>query len=605
MASQGKDREEIAMEEGGGGSTPGVSEVVANPFKGSGLLRSPLRRNSDPCVGTSCFTGSDSGSTRKRKKVENGVQEDATDCEYFWNELGVILKDLKEINRMTSVHPTTHTEIKVAVKKVQARALRLLTRGPREEPTQPKGSRVSEKAPVMSVSIGVQTLEADTVDEELRTCHIRNRIKDVRSSSEVAELVKEDWPMRVFENTKRVNQSILRKSKARAVVIGNNNQKDLTVLQQLEVQFPAIGRLNELKAGRVAVIFNADRVIMEEGEERANDLERMLIVGKVENPQDRIEVADVVGRIAREVAKQGHKEISVYVSEGLEPMTALKIVECFMAQNELKAELCNKAKQQRERIEGKVAAPPKSVYQVTVRGNTYADMLKSLKEHANPDDAGVIVQGASRTSDGNLRLRIKETREGGGVAFRQQIAEQVKLTAEVRSGRPGMAVIIRDLDETTTKEEIERSLKVNLKGGEAEARIGDIRFGLMGRGSVVVRLPRDSGKVLLGLGRIQVGWSSCRVSEPVGPQRCHNCLGTGHFAFNCGAPKAKGKRCYRCGSDDHLARECTSTEQCFICKVKGHFTNSMECPVYRKQVEESKASRSQAEKGDCRGQRLQ
>jgi Zinc knuckle len=557
-------------------STSEIPTAAGNPFGGLTLLRSPPRRNSEPSLAFGQGTA-----PRKRKIGESGLQE-STVMGYSQEEMEIIWKKVKELNQVVESHPTTSNSIKAAAKRLQGYVLGLYRRGPLTQVEQPRGSSNAQSQPE----------ETEAMKKDRKAKDIRERMQNAIQTGKLEELVKEEWPERVFEKTKRVKRSIATDSKVRAVFVGSDNQKDLATLKQLEAQFPAVGQLKELQPGKVATIVKMDTLTLDGEEESTNDCARLLVVGKVGDPQNLKDLAEVIGKAVSEMTKREHQEAAFHLPEGLEQMTALKVMECCLAQSDLRAEVCGKGKPRAGgKRDKKGANSGPSTLQVTVRGKTYAEMLKSLKENANPEEAGIVVQGAVKTTDGHLRLRIKETRTGGCGDFTRQIADKVQLTAEVSSGRPGVAVIIKDLDETTTMEEIHRALKENLSGKEAEAKVGAIRVGKTGDGSVIVRLPKNSAQALVAKNRIRVGWARCRVSEFVAPQRCFNCLGLDHVARNCKAPKASGKLCYKCGKEDHVAKDCQNAEECFTCKVPGHFTNSVRCPAYIKHMEESKASK--------------
>lgn len=98
----------------------------------------------------------------------------------------------------------------------------------------------------------------------------------------------------------------------------------------------------------------------------------------------------------------------------------------------------------------------------------------------------------------------------------------------------------------------------------------------------------EARRVLLNK-RITIGWYQCRIRERVEPDFCQRCQHFGHDSRNCRVQTAVARRCLRCGSNKHLARDCEEKEEfCLSCNASGHRANSMKRPVYRELVEKKR-----------------
>ncbi|KAK9721407.1 hypothetical protein QE152_g21555 [Popillia japonica] len=91
-----------------------------------------------------------------------------------------------------------------------------------------------------------------------------------------------------------------------------------------------------------------------------------------------------------------------------------------------------------------------------------------------------------------------------------------------------------------------------------------------------------------GTGKVNVGWSICRVFEYVRVLRCFRCGGFNHIAANCKSTIT----CILCASTDHATEDCKcSTFKCANCiDVKGiidldldinHSIYDLNCPAYK------------------------
>lgn len=105
----------------------------------------------------------------------------------------------------------------------------------------------------------------------------------------------------------------------------------------------------------------------------------------------------------------------------------------------------------------------------------------------------------------------------------------------------------------------------------------------------------NSFNSLLEAGKVNIGWSSCYVSEDLNIRRCYKCWGFNHTAAKC---RSEVNRCSKCGGD-HQFKECTSTSvKCAVCcdAVKNrnlqidtnHPASSSTCPSFLHMVDLAK-----------------
>lgn len=64
-----------------------------------------------------------------------------------------------------------------------------------------------------------------------------------------------------------------------------------------------------------------------------------------------------------------------------------------------------------------------------------------------------------------------------------------------------------------------------------------------------VQLSEADADHLLKIGKLLIGWISCRIRTRKEVKRYHKCLGYGQFARNCGPYRSK--IFWRCDSPDH------------------------------------------------------
>ena len=134
-------------------------------------------------------------------------------------------------------------------------------------------------------------------------------------------------------------------------------------------------------------------------------------------------------------------------------------------------------------------------------GQSYADILRDMKAQVNLTDAGLEVLSLRRTRKEEILLVLKK---GGDIpAFKKALDQAVGARADVRTLVTTKVVEIRDIDETTTREEVGAALSKALGREELEApcrlysRFGGVR-------AAVVQLAEADAKSLRQLSRIRL-----------------------------------------------------------------------------------------------------
>ncbi|XP_073831444.1 uncharacterized protein [Musca autumnalis] len=103
-------------------------------------------------------------------------------------------------------------------------------------------------------------------------------------------------------------------------------------------------------------------------------------------------------------------------------------------------------------------------------GHTYADVLKNLKENVKPEDADVIVRTIRKTRNGAIFLELAQG--GKTKQFSDAIKDTLKETAQETDSKPKAAIEIRDIDCTTTKEDVIVAILKNTGTNEEDMTIG-------------------------------------------------------------------------------------------------------------------------------------
>lgn len=439
--------------------------------------------------------------------------------------------------------------------------------------------------------------------EELEAEWIAKRLRKVTSLSEFTLLAKEKWPEAALTSTAIHSTAITADAEIRLALVSEKSANDIAIFNELVQQFPVPMELGSLGEGKTATLVSGGSLRLEGMEEKRPN-PRILVVGKISNeyaPEDVLELTNRMFQAVKAAERSGLtgpiREFAVHHSREADEDTLRKFYEYILFESGIKVKIC-RPNRLGTRAKGGHGASATII--VSSEERSFADMLKKMKSSVDLKNVGVEVLNLRKTEGGEARLHIRQIREGGKENFIRAIEQNTELNAKVRSLQKGKkAVILRNLDETTTKEEITQALHgLDI----TDAIVSQPKRGVNGKWSAVVKLSNKDAAAVIARGRIGIGWFSCGdVSEMLIPRQCHRCFEAGHSANACPNEKMTGPRCYRCGNEGHQARKCTAGKQhCFLCKKDGHSANSMACSKYRGYVsdlrkqKESKAEQTQS-----------
>ena len=184
----------------------------------------------------------------------------------------------------------------------------------------------------------------------------------------------------------------------------------------------------------------------------------------------------------------------------------------------------------------KLPRPKAEAVLITATGDnkmSYDHMLKELKTKASPDDVGSKVVKIRKIRDGNLLIELPKDSMLGEVsgAIRQAVGNQML----VRPMVPTVPIELRDLEETTTEEEIrEAFITALVEATPDQVEVKALRAGPRGTKVVLVVVPIAiaTAKVLKP-GKVGVGWVNATAREKKLVIRCFKCLEFGNVAAEC------------------------------------------------------------------------
>lgn len=223
---------------------------------------------------------------------------------------------------------------------------------------------------------------------------------------------------------------------------------------------------------------------------------------------------------------------------------------------------------------------------------SYADILRRVKTDPNLRSVGEAVTKIRRTQKGELLLQLKESGDGTA-GYKNSILTTLAEEAEVRTLTHRTTVEVRDIDEITTKEDVEGAIKTQLGFEELPDKAVSLRKAYGETQIAAIVLPGELARKLLEAGKMKIGWTICRIRERTELKKCFRCLEFGHIAMQCKSREDRSKLCRKCGEDGHIAKDCKREPSCMFCKKEhpndaNHIAGSSKCPIFRRALKDKR-----------------
>ncbi|XP_044591404.1 uncharacterized protein LOC123269636 [Cotesia glomerata] len=137
-----------------------------------------------------------------------------------------------------------------------------------------------------------------------------------------------------------------------------------------------------------------------------------------------------------------------------------------------------------------------------------------------------------RLETGDMLITLSKKSIDKGQALRKAITGILQKEAEVMCKRPQETIEIRDIDDDTTKEDIQNALKTEIgETCEIPLKAIKIRKAYRGTQTATVTLPAASAQQLPEEnGKIRIGWVNCQIRATKRPIHCFKCW---HFGSQC------------------------------------------------------------------------
>lgn len=430
----------------------------------------------------------------------------------------------------------------------------------------------------------------------LSAAEVAERLRAVSSAQETLRLTKLDWMDSAYSATSLSGASILTdRSLTRAVLLSRSDPRDARLLSQLKNNFPNVSKIEDFLKGEQAVTVRGDFSLEVAGDE-AQVTPRAIVIKYLpeftgdDDERDAIDLLSSIMDLTKHLArgKNFTNSVALSLSPTVDITTARKLLEAAAVNFPgLKFELCAKAHRSKRRVK---ESQKLTAVLVNPGAKSYAAALGEMQGAIDPSTQSVRVERISQTATGYIKVLVREDAPDAAKTFAEAIKRKTQFTTSAAPIVKQTAVIIRDLTADTTSDQLRAALAVN-GSPESEIHLQPFKSNRSGSSSCIARMPPDTARIHLARGSIQIGWTSCRLSEVVRVDQCARCLSFEHSTAKCSLPWSNETRCFKCAETGHLSKDCTAQPICYVCKIEGHVATSTACPAYRSKVEELRSRR--------------
>ena len=223
----------------------------------------------------------------------------------------------------------------------------------------------------------------------------------------------------------------------------------------------------------------------------------------------------------------------------------------------------------------------------------YAEILHRIKQDVPDEQVRTTVERIHKTNTGDMLITLSRKSADKGEALKKTIADILKEEAKVICKGPQETIEIRDVDDDTTKADIQSALQK--EAGEAcdiPLETIKIRKAYRGTQTATVTLSAITAQKLLeGNGKVRIGWVNCRIRATKKPIQCYKCWHFGHHGVQCKSKVDRTKLCIRCGQEGHKIADCKNSAKCALCAENrsaenaAHHAGTCRCPVFKEALE--------------------
>lgn len=330
------------------------------------------------------------------------------------------------------------------------------------------------------------------------------------------------------------NSSFLEKRDIRIILIRDNNTKDLGPIKQLDYQLPNTKKITQkIHPGQTAIITcYSESTCVIDNQEDTDTIPKprriALIIGKVRDNEG----AEGMIRIVQKASKQAKQILAIETNieldtESQEKMyrmihfpknydhnLARKITEYVWCKSKSPILIAAKNKTRNNGPKKDIDKNKVIIMKSSLVGKTYAEALRELKEKVNIEKHEVLINKATKTAKGDLKLQIIEKTKGAEKTLGDEIKEATNLETTIQNKNRPTRLIIKNLETDTTVKDIGEAINKLIElSYPTELTISEPRTNGVGIRTAIITMNRADSIKLINYHRIKIGWTSCVIIE--------------------------------------------------------------------------------------------
>ncbi|KAF6197407.1 hypothetical protein GE061_020237 [Apolygus lucorum] len=221
------------------------------------------------------------------------------------------------------------------------------------------------------------------------------------------------------------------------------------------------------------------------------------------------------------------------------------------------------------------------------------DVMRKLSTGINPKDLGLDIKSSRSTMGGGVVVEVNGPVNIKSLQDNDVIRGMGFTVREAPRKLP--RILVHGVPSSFTADELQAEFwkSCSAEGDWKERKAEFLPIHKAGPRGLpetkwVIEVSQAVRAMIVGEGKIRLGWIICRVVDHVSVSRCYKCQKFGHVAKGCN----RDEICGWCSEKNHSFKDCPTRDQpacCTNCKEAGrpnqHDAGSLGCPSYRIAIE--------------------
>lgn len=436
---------------------------------------------------------------------------------------------------------------------------------------------------------------------ELRKLRLRRaELKQEDSFENFQEILEEDWASDIFPKPSLIDACIGEAPPEWDIILpcNKNFESDQDNVNKGIDKFggkDGLKKQNKNEVGEVALMLHSLGFPEKNGTFTQNTrciYYPILSESSAESDMDDAKLFEALAEIKSHLMEQKRYKVAVPQLGAIRGLMIVRMLRFLLADTPIELTIYKSQKPQRTIIPGQQQlgskankagpnetnkrrnTPKQDAVLVSMRGKTYAELLKSIKTAVKPNELGVEVQNMKRTKNGDLILTIQNGADKAEILKKELASKVPEATASLLIRRK--ILHLKGMDETVNEDEIRDAVSKTFNIARDKFEVTALRPAYGGKQNATLKMLETDANVLLQAKSIRVGWTKARLIEREKITRCTKCWETGHVKADCPGPD-RSELCLKCGETGHKISGCQNEPFCLTCNTKGHRTESKNC----------------------------